>query len=488
MKAGVMMSPNSLTYLLFLTVAAVVHQLLRPRHRSLFLVVVSWAFYGICTPNYFPLLIATICVNFGLAISMERWTEMRRPILILGLLIDFGALFLFKYLNFFGEIITGLLEPLGIIPLELPEFVQPLGISFYTFVITGYLIDVYRGDRRAERSFVDFSLFVSFFPAVLSGPIARTKELLPQIKAHQDCRVTWSMVKLGITRFLIGLVKKLLLADQLSILVGTVYGSPEQFSGLQVWLAAVAYSLQIYCDFSSYSDMAIGAGLLFGLRLKENFDAPYLAESIQDFWRRWHISLSTWFRDYLYFPLGGSRRGKLRTYCNVLIVFAVSGLWHGAAMKYVIWGLLNGLYQVVGSALSPVGKRLRAPLHMDKKAWPLRLAKLLVTFSLSTLAWVFFRADSTGHAIQILRCLLLPGKLLPLTALGMNIKQLRVLGISLLALILWDVLGKRYRLAECLTKTVWLRDLVWLSLILAILCFGAYGTGYDVQEFVYFKF
>jgi D-alanyl-lipoteichoic acid acyltransferase DltB (MBOAT superfamily) len=296
------------------------------------------------------------------------------------------------------------------------------------------------------------------------------------------------MVKLGITRFLIGLVKKLLLADQLSILVGTVYGSPEQFSGLQVWLAAVAYSLQIYCDFSSYSDMAIGAGLLFGLRLKENFDAPYLAESIQDFWRRWHISLSTWFRDYLYFPLGGSRRGKLRTYCNVLIVFAVSGLWHGAAMKYVIWGLLNGLYQVVGSALSPVGKRLRAPLHMDKKAWPLRLAKLLVTFSLSTLAWVFFRADSTGHAIQILRCLLLPGKLLPLTALGMNIKQLRVLGISLLALILWDVLGKRYRLAECLTKTVWLRDLVWLSLILAILCFGAYGTGYDVQEFVYFKF
>ncbi len=482
------MNPQSLSYISMLAASAITHRLLPALFRNLFLLAVSWVFYFRCMPSHSPYLLAVTVAAYALAIAMEKRPDRKKVILTFGLVAAFGMLFVFKYLQFSGQLLSRLLQFVHLGPIELPAFVQPLGISFYLFTVTGYLIDVYRGTSAAERCFIDFALFVGFFPAILSGPIARSTQLLPQIRTHAEAAPSWADAKTGITRFLVGLFKKMLLADVLSVVVATVFAAPESFAGLQVALAILAYALQIYCDFSSYSDMAVGAGLLFGLHLTENFDTPYFSASIQEFWRRWHISLSTWFRDYLYFPLGGSRKGTLRLYFNQMTVFAVSGLWHGAANHYLAWGLLHGGYQVAGRMVRPILKPIRDRLDSHPITRLLhRLCAVGCTFLLTNLAWVFFRADSVSHALRILSRLTTRG-VLDLAALGLDMPQLRLVGLCLLLLFLWDLLAKRCRLIERLGNTVWLRWIFWTALTLLVLCFGAYGTGYNAGEFVYFQF
>lgn len=475
------MMPNSLKYIALLSLTAAVHALLPRRGRNLLLLAASWVFYLLSMPKYLPLMIAVTAATFLAGRWMERHPEKKRLTLTVMLLACFGLLYLYKYLAFTGELLSML--P-GVGTIELPKLVQPLGISFYLFCVTGYLIDVYRG-AAAEKSFVDYGLMVSFFPAVLSGPIARSKELLPQLKER---RPNWMDVKRGITRFLVGMAKKMLLADVLSALVAAVYADVTAFNGVQVLFAAVCYSFQIYCDFSSYSDMAVGAGLLFGIRLMENFDTPYFAQSIPELWRRWHISLSSWFRDYLYFPLGGSRKGKLRTNLNLLTVFAVSGLWHGAGTQYLAWGLLHGGYQVLGRWVKPLTKPLREKLDASFLARPAGWLRTAWVFVLTTAAWVFFRADSMSHAAAIFRQLAVPGAFGGAEVFGMVPAQLTLLGICLGLLLVWDLTCKRFDLVERLARCVWLRYVFWTVLVLLVLCFGAYGTGYNAAEFVYFQF
>ena len=483
------MNPQSLNYITMTAAATLIHRLLPGRMRNLFLLAVSWIFYIQCMPSHSPWLFAVTLAAWGLGLWMEKRPEQKKAILTLGLCSAFGMLFLFKYLSFTGQLLSSLLGRFGFGAITLPAFVQPLGISFYLFTVTGYLIDLYRGTAAAEHDFVDFALFVGFFPAILSGPIARSTHLLPQIKAHKAAPGPhWAAVKRGITRFLIGLFKKMLLADQLSVIVSTVFAAPESFGGLQVAVAILAYAMQIYCDFSSYSDMAVGAGLLFGLQLTENFDTPYFSASIQEFWRRWHISLSTWFRDYLYFPLGGSRKGTLRLYFNQMTVFAVSGLWHGAANHYLAWGLLHGGYQVCGRMVRPLLKPLRDRLDAHPVTRALhRLCAMGMTFGLTCLAWVFFRADSVSHAFRILARLTGRG-VFDLTALGLSMPVLRLILIALVLLLLWDLTAKKYDLVARISDTVWLRWFFWTALVLMVLCFGAYGSGYNAAEFVYFQF
>ena len=475
------MMPNSLKYIAFLSLAAAGHAIVPKRLKNPLLLAVSWAFYLLSMPKYLPLMILVTGATFLTAGWMESHPQKKRLALTAALVGCFGLLYLYKYLAFTGQLLSML--P-GVGTIELPQLVQPLGISFYLFCVTGYLIDVYRG-AAAEKSFVDYALMVSFFPAVLSGPIARSKELLPQLKDRTPC---WMDVKRGITRFLVGMAKKMLLADVLSALVATVYADVTAFTGTQVLFAAVCYALQIYCDFSSYSDMAVGAGLLFGIRLMENFDTPYFAQSIPELWRRWHISLSSWFRDYLYFPLGGSRKGKLRTNLNLLIVFAVSGLWHGAGVQYLIWGLLHGGYQVVGRLVKPLTKPLREKLDGSVLALPAKWARIGWVFLLTGIAWVFFRADDLGHALAIFRQMATLGGFGGAAAFGMVNAQFWLLGGCLAALFVWDLTCKKYDLVERLAKCVWVRYALWTVLLLLVLCFGAYGTGYNAAEFVYFQF
>ena len=475
------MMPNSLKYIVLLGLSAAGHALLPKKLRNGFLLGASWLFYLVSMPEYLPLLIAVTAATYLTARWMEGHPEKKRAALTAALLGCFGLLFLYKYLAFAGSLLSKL--P-GLGTLELPRLVQPLGISFYLFCVTGYLIDVYRG-AAAERSFVNYSLMVSFFPAVLSGPIARSKDLLPQLRERTP---NWMDVKRGITRFLVGMAKKMLLADVLSALVAVVYADVTAFTGIQVLFAAVCYSLQIYCDFSSYSDMAVGAGLLFGIRLMENFDTPYFAQSIPELWRRWHISLSSWFRDYLYFPLGGSRKGTLRTNLNLMIVFAVSGLWHGAGTQFLVWGLLHGGYQVAGRLVKPLTKPLRTRLDESMLALPAGWLRTLWVFVLTTAAWVFFRADSLGHAAAIFRQMAVPGGFGGAEVFGLVPAQLILLGICLGLLFVWDLTCKRFDLVERLAGCVWPRYILWTLLLLLVLCFGAYGTGYNAAEFVYFQF
>ena len=476
------MTPNSFAYIVFLVIGALIYHPLSQKAKKPFLLLLSIWFYAIGGVKFLPLLALTVAFNFFAAQKLER-TERKRSLLTLVLVLNLGALGLFKYLGFFGELLgcTG-------VQLSLPQLALPIGISFYTFVICGYMIDVYRG-REAERNFLDFALFTTFFPAILSGPIERSKSLLPQFK--QLRRANADDVRFAAERLIEGTVKKVLLADNLAILVNTAYADPAQFSGLELAFAAVAYALQIYCDFSAYSDMAIGSARLFGITLMENFHAPYMAQSSKEFWHRWHISLSTWFRDYLYFPLGGSRKGKARTYINVLIVFALSGLWHGAAMKYVLWGLLFGVFQVIGGLLTPAKQRLCAALHIPWDAGWLQIIRVIITFCLSTFAWIFFRADSALQACAIIkRIVTAAGACFPLdlTHLGLTERALHVLAVSLIGLVLTDIIGDRFPLREKLLETVWLRYAVWVILLAVTAVCGAYGTGFNPQEFVYFQF
>jgi D-alanyl-lipoteichoic acid acyltransferase DltB (MBOAT superfamily) len=475
------MMPNSLKYIVFLALAAAGHAIAPKKWRNGLLLAVSWLFYLLSMPEYLPLLIAVTALTWLAGRQMERRPLHKRAILTVMLLGCFGLLFVYKYLAFALSLL-GKLPGVG--TLELPRLVQPLGISFYLFCVTGYLIDVYRG-TAAEKSFVDYSLMVSFFPAVLSGPIARSKQLLPQLKERA---IGWMDVKRGITRFLVGLAKKMLLADALSAVVAVVYADVTAFTGTQVLFASVCYAMQIYCDFSSYSDMAVGAGLLFGIRLAENFDTPYFAQSIPELWRRWHMSLSNWFRDYLYFPLGGSRKGRFRTNLNLLIVFAVSGLWHGAGTQFLVWGLIHGIYQVVGRLVKPLTKPIREKLDASHLRLIAKWLRIGWVFFLTNIAWVFFRAESVCHALAIFRRIATFGGIGSPEAFGMVPLQFALLGLCLGMLLIWDLTYKKYDLVERLAQCVWIRYAVWTVLLLMVLCFGAYGTGYNAAEFVYFQF
>ena len=370
------MTPNSFAYIVFLVIGALIYHPLSQKAKKPFLLLLSICFYAIGGVKFLPLLALTVAFNFFAAQKLER-TERKRGLLTLVLVLNLGALGLFKYLGFFGELLgcTG-------VQLSLPQLALPIGISFYTFVICGYMIDVYRG-REAERNFLDFALFTTFFPAILSGPIERSKNLLPQIK--QPRRATADDVRFAAERLIEGTVKKVLLADNLAILVNTAYADPAQFSGLELAFAAVAYALQIYCDFSAYSDMAIGSARLFGITLMENFHAPYMAQSSKEFWHRWHISLSPWFRDYLYFPLGGSRCSRGRMIFNLLVVWVATGLWHGAHLNFLLWGL--GLFGIL------TVEKLWLKKYLDR--WP--VLGHLYMLVLIPLSWAVFSVSDLGQ-------------------------------------------------------------------------------------------
>ena len=323
----------SAPFFCFFPVTALVYFLLPRRGKNLWLLLASWFFYLCARPICLTLLLAVVVTSYAAGRLLAKGRG--KGVLAVCLALDIVLLFLFKYVNFALALAGQVLNGLGFdFSAPVLDIVLPVGISFYLFQAMGYVIDVYRGRAEAERDFLLYALFLSFFPQVVSGPIGRADELLPQFRSEHP--FDWDCFRRGLLRFLWGALKKLVLADRLAVLVNTVYAAPETFGSLQLMGAAVAFSFQIYCDFSAYTDMALGVAHSMGFTLRENFRTPYFARSIADFWRRWHMSLTSWFRDYLYIPLGGSRKGTARKFCNVLIVFAVSGLWHGAAMTYVV--------------------------------------------------------------------------------------------------------------------------------------------------------
>lgn len=396
---------NSVEFLLFFPIVVTAYYLCPQRYRWALLLAASYYFYAAWKLEYVVLIMISTGVDYVAGIQMGKQSTRagRRPYLILSLVTNLGLLFAFKYFNFFNDSLRNLFDVFNIF-YNVPGFdaLLPVGISFYTFQTLGYTIDIYRGRQDPERHLGVFALFVSFFPQLVAGPIERAGRLLPQLHGahsfHEDRVVS------GLRLMLWGLFKKVVIADRLAIYVNQVYNHPDAYTGLPLLVATYFFAFQIYCDFSGYSDIAIGAARVLGIRLMENFRQPYTAHSVADFWRRWHISLTTWFRDYIYIPLGGNRVPPARWYMNIAIVFLVSGLWHGARWTFVVWGGLHALFVLSGIWLGALyGWMARTWFGRDEAPHVPTWISIFATFHLVVFGWIFFRANSMPDARLIVR-------------------------------------------------------------------------------------
>ena len=490
------MAFNSIRFLVFFPVVLLLYYVIPGKYKNVWLLICSYFFYGCWNVRYCLLLLICTLLSYFVAIIAEENAEnpgFKKKIFIMGVLFLVGMLSAYKYTNFVLQNLSELLGRFGLSELPQLDIVMPVGISFFTFQALGYLIDVYSGKMSAERSFVNYALFVSFFPQLLSGPIGRAGKLLPQYREAKA--FSYEKVRDGFLQLLWGFFLKLVISDRAASLVAMVYGDYHSFTGMQIVFATVIYGVQIYCDFYGYSSMAIGAAEMLGIELPENFDTPYLAASVQEFWRRWHMSLSSWLRDYIYFPLGGSRCSKRRHYINILIVFLVSGLWHGAKWSFVAWGLLHGVYQVLGNVFAPYRRRLCEKMAIRTDTSVFLLGRIFVTFVLVDFAWLFFRADGFLNALRMCKRILLElhplslmnGRLYELGLDRMNF-WLLVYGIGFL--LLTDILRYRgVRLRTWFVQQNWLfRELMVVGGILFILVFGIWGNAYNASSFIYFQF
>ena len=469
-------------FYLALPLLALIYYFLPLKQQKLLLLAASLGFYWYNQPRYVLLLVLCGGVSYLAAWGIWHWRGRKAgtAVLTAGCLFHFGMLFVLKYLNAF----------VGLLGAEQPvhSLVMPLGISFFTFAITGYLFDVYRGKMERRKSLLDHMLFVCFFPCLLAGPVGKAREFFPQLEQRHSFRL--QRVKWGALRFLYGLVQKLVLADTLAIPVNAMYNGELSRGSWAV--VAMLYVLQLYFDFAGYSNMAIGTAGILGFEIPENFKQPYLSVSVREFWKKWHISLTGWFREYLYFPLGGSKKGTLRRYFNILVVFAVSGLWHGAAGTYVLWGLVNGLLQVAELMLEPLEQKIRKAAGGLPRALK-RCGELLrgvITYLLISGAWILFRAESVRQAVHVLKGAL--GNFLyfrlTLENLGLSAVQLWMVGILLLAAISVDAVRAAGKRVQRLADTTVAYYAVVVVLILCAAVFGVYGQGFDPQSFVYFKY
>lgn len=383
---------NSVDFAIFLPIVfllywyGVNHHL---RLQNLLIVAASYFFYGWWDVRFLSLIIISTLADYliGLALYSEKRLVRRKLLLGISILVNLGILGFFKYYNFFLESFTSAFSLLGTdIQAGSLRIILPVGISFYTFQTLSYTIDIYRGKMEPTRDYIAFSAFVAFFPQLVAGPIERAVNLLPQFYTRR--RLSYQNLSAGLKMMLWGLFMKMVVADRLGLYVQEVYGHAGFHSGPTLVVATLFFGFQIYCDFAGYSAIAIGTARLFDFRLMQNFNRPYLAHSFKDFWSRWHISLSSWFRDYLYIPLGGSRKGPGRTNINLMITFMVSGLWHGANWTFIIWGALHGSYLIIEKQFS----RWKMPKYLQ----------LITVFVLANFAWIFFRAASLGEAMQIM--------------------------------------------------------------------------------------
>jgi alginate O-acetyltransferase complex protein AlgI len=483
---------NSFSFLAFFGAVAVAYYALPHRFRWPLLLLASVYFYSTFSPTYLTLLAAVTLVTYGAgrAIGREGEGGRRKLILALSVVLVISALLVFKYYDFFLDSVDALLVrtqapgAATIFPrfprLDLVLFV---GLSFYTFSCVSYLVDVYRRQLEPERHFGHFALYVAYFPKLLAGPIERARPFLDQLR--DPVRFSASGVVFGLQLVLWGLFKKVVIADNLATFVDAAYAQPAFASPADLLIATYFFAFQLYCDFSGYSDMAIGTSIVLGIRLMENFRRPYLSRSVPEFWaRRWHLSLASWFRDYMYIPLGGNRVSRLRQYANLMAVFLVSGLWHGANWTFVVWGGLNGLYQVV----SVMTRRLREKVSGTLRV-PEGLANALsvvVTFHLILVTWVFFRAASIADAMTVLSRVGSSAAALPAMLQARLVTTDVLFGIALvLVLLAVEVLDERKPLWDRLAaRPMVVRWTVYYAVIVALLVFGSW----QLQNFVYMQF
>ena len=457
---------NSTLYLVFLPLVAVLFYALPLWWRRVMLVAASYGFYMLWSVPFSSLLVLSTLVDYTAArvIDSSQSALRQRIALLVSLSANLGVLAVFKYADFFTNSAHSLF---GVRPWPELDLILPLGISFYTFQTMSYTIDVYRGHLSARRSFIDVALYVSFFPQLVAGPIIRADTLIPQLREQNEAN--WQLIRAGIALIVWGMFKKVYIADSMAPIVNEAYGSSASTSGLGLLSATYAFAIQIYCDFSGYTDIAIGSALLLGIRLPANFREPYLSCSIREFWRRWHISLSTWLRDYLYIPLGGSKRGPTHTQINLMITMLLGGLWHGAGWNWVVWGGLQGGMMIVERVL---GLSETTPKRIAAK-----IGRWFITFHLVCLSWVFFRAQDVGQAWEVL-------VRIGTWADGTSYDVVTPIVIVPL-LVIVELLRIRKRFVYLLQHTP--RVALWVA-VFAFIFFALTFRGSSSPEFIYFQF
>jgi alginate O-acetyltransferase complex protein AlgI len=476
---------NSLEFLVYFPLVVAVYFLIPHRFRWLWLLGASYWFYMAWRPVYALVLVAITIVDFASGILIDRATTQRakRGFLTLSIASNLSILFFFKYFNFLNDSLRSLVGAAYSIPAL--DVILPIGISFHTFQSLSYTIDVYLGRKEPERHVGIFALFVAFFPQLVAGPIERATTLLPQFRERHA--FVEARVASGLRLMLWGFFKKLVVADRLALYVDEVYSKPDAHGGSQLLLATYFFAFQIFCDFSGYTDIARGAARVMGYELVLNFDRPYHAASLSEFWRRWHISLSTWFRDYLYVPLGGSRHGRSRHLTNLMVVFLVSGLWHGANWTYVVWGGLHGLYLVTSVVTAGARERIASRFGLDRAVALRRAVGVAITFHLVLFAWIFFRAPTLAAAGSVVTGIL-GGIDLSVASLVLPSFDRMELLLAAASLVLLEVVHVAQRRSSV---EGWFAGLpipcrwaVYHFLLLGILLFGRF----DEQEFIYFQF
>ncbi len=478
---------NSFAFALFLPIVFILYWLLPHKARWVLILAASYYFYMSWNAKYLVLILFTTGISYIAARLLEnaKSRKLKKCICFGTAAACLGVLFFFKYFNFVSRSIASALKMFTIqVNPVLLNLLLPVGISFYTFQTLSYVIDVYRGKISAERHFGYYAAFISFFPQLVAGPIERTSDLLPQIKAEH--KFDYDQAAYGLKLMAWGYFKKIIIADTLSKYVSIVYDAPRKFSGFALILATLFFALQIYCDFSGYSDIAIGTAKLFGINLTANFKSPYFSQSIKEFWGRWHISLSSWFRDYVYIPLGGSRVGKTRHAINLFITFLISGLWHGDNWTFVTWGVIHGIGQIVESAIVPKEKLKSAGSGLIR---PLRQ---LIVFVFVSFAWIFFVSNSLNDAVYVLSNMFTgvssPAAYLRdgFTAIGMGRTVLQKLIVLIFLLALYDFVSlKKDVILEISKKPKIVRWTLYIAFIYLIL--GNIPISH-ATTFIYFQF
>jgi D-alanyl-lipoteichoic acid acyltransferase DltB (MBOAT superfamily) len=477
---------NSLSFLIFFPIVISLYFLLPHRYRWPMLLMASYYFYMCWKPEYVVLIFASTIVDYWAGLRMDRIKEKtkRRPYLIISLIVNLGLLFSFKYLNFFNESLRALLNTFNIF-YNAPAFdvLLPVGISFYTFQTLSYAIDMYRGERQAERHFGIFALYVSYFPQLVAGPIERSTRLMPQ--CYEKHEFEYNRVLEGLKLMLWGFFKKVVIADRVAVYINTVYGSPTEYGGMTLICATYFFAYQIYCDFSGYSDIARGSALIMGYRIMNNFNLPYFSRSMAEFWQRWHISMTSWFRDYLYIPLGGSRVSKFRWRFNIFIVFALAGLWHGANWTFLFWGCLLGTYVLISVLTTKLRENVTGFIGLSKVPKFHDILKVFIAFHMNFIALIFFRSANMSNVFYTLKKCITDftntrGILAPF---GMSefVIAWGVIGFLLIIQLIQTRHGTDLFLSS---ESKWLRRTIYILVALGIAAFGKF----QAIDFIYFQF
>lgn len=491
---------NSYQFLIFFPIVVLIYLIIPKKARKIWLLIASYYYYMCWNAKYVILIVISTLLTYfcGLLIekindtnySIRKQQNLCKSAIGICIVANLGMLGFFKYFSWIIDNMNAIFGSSIMLPFNI---ILPVGISFYTFQVIGYMIDLYRGKIKAERNFLRYALFVSFFPKLVAGPIERSENLLKQLNCDKD--VDYKAIKEGLLLMIWGFFEKIVIADKAAIFVDSVFGSYTQQEGSMIMLAVILFTFQIYCDFGGYSHIAIGAAKVFGIDLLDNFRQPYFALNIKEFWKRWHISLSSWFKDYLYIPLGGNRCSRVKKFRNLFITFLISGLWHGASWHYVVWGGLHGFYQIISDLTVQFRSNVVTGLRIKTDCFSYRLFRRMITFTFVTFAWLFFRADSIKDAFLMCKKIVIqfnPTILLgdAIYLQGLNEMQMRFLYISLMILLCVDILHEKekfiYEFME--QQNLLFRWLVYYTAALFLIISVIQTFGQDIGTFIYSKF